>query len=202
MNWTTYSRHNIDIFYVFDINKFDINKKGSEFQNAPIEVADFLSSVGTAFREDSAMRRIALQTFFAAVTLPGFLCDVARATVLTLDITETSSDGWIGSFSGGPQDYGDRVAAFSTASGLSTYRYGSTEGPTPNIEEGHSPPVADVDLRGINYDDLNRFSLPYDDGVGILEVILTTDPGYEPNLHGLDMKVWNVPIAPSVSSEW
>lgn len=148
------------------------------------------------------MRKSALQAVFVAVTVLGFSCGAARAAMLEFDIAETSSGGWVGNFSGAPQDYGDRVAAFSTASGLTTYRYGGAEGPTPNIEEGHGPPVADVDLRGINYDDLNRFSLPYDDGVGILEVILTADPGYEPNLHGLDMKVWNVPIAPSVSSEW
>jgi hypothetical protein len=148
------------------------------------------------------MRRSAFQAFFAAVTLVAFLCGVARATMLTFDITETSSGGWVGNLSGAPQDYGDRVAAFSTASGLSTYRYGSAEGPSPNIEVGHGPPVADVDLWDINYGDLNRFSLPYDNGVGILEGVLTADPGYELNLHDFDMEVWNVPIAPSVSSEW
>jgi hypothetical protein len=176
--------------------------QGSDFQNAPIEVASLISSVGAAFREDLAMRKSALQAFFAAVTLAGVSCGAARAAMLTFDITETSSGGWVGNFSGAPQDYGDRVAAFSTASGLSTYRYGSAEGPTPDIEVGQSPTVADVDLWDISDADLNRFSLPYDDGVGILEVILTADPGYELNLHGLDMEVWNVPIAPSVSLEW
>jgi len=159
-------------------------------------------SRGTAFREDLAMRKSALQAVVVAVTVLGFSCGAARAAMLTFDITETSSGAWIGNLSGAPQDYGDRVAAFSTASGLSTYRYGSAEKPTPNIEVGHGPPVANVDLWDINYGDLNRFSLPYDNGVGILEVVLTADPGYELNLHDLDMEVWNVPIEPSVSSGW
>jgi len=148
------------------------------------------------------MRKSALQAVVVAVTVLGFSCGAARAAMLTFDITETSSGAWIGNLSGAPQDYGDRVAAFSTASGSSTYRYGSVEGPTPHIEVGHGPHVADVDRWDNSYGDLKRVVFPYTDGVGILEIILTADPSYEIKLHRLDMEVWNVPIAPSVSSGW
>lgn len=137
------------------------------------------------------MRKSALRAIFAAVTSLGFLCGVARATVLTFDITETSNGGWVGNFTAAPQDYGDRVTAFSTTSGLNTYDYGSAEGPTPNIEVSYGPPVAAIDLWDNNYGDLNRVIFPDNDGVGILEVTLTADPGYEVNLHGFDMGGWN-----------
>lgn len=146
--------------------------------------------------------RSALLAFFAAATLLGFSCGVARATVFTFDITETSSSGWIGNFSGAPQDYGDWVTAFSTTSRLNTYFYPSAESPIPNIEVSYGPPFADVDLWDNNHGDFNRVVLPHNDGVGILEVILTADPGYEINLRGLDMEVWSVPTASSVSSRW
>jgi len=148
------------------------------------------------------MRKSAFQAFFAAATLLGCSCGVARATVLTLEITETWSGGWVGDFSRAPQDYGDRVAAFPTASGASTYRYGSAESFSPKIEVGRGPPVADVGLWDHNNGDLNRVILPYNNGIGILEVILTANPIYEINHRGLDMRVWNVPIAPFVASGW
>jgi hypothetical protein len=148
------------------------------------------------------MRSSALQAVFAAVASFGFLCGVARATVLTFDITETSSGDWVGNFAHAPQDDGDRVAGFSTASGLSTYPYGSAEGPVPKIEEGHGPPVTDGDLWNDNNGDLNGLILPYSDGAGIFEVILAADSIYDLDLHRLDVGVWNGPIAQSFSSGW
>jgi hypothetical protein len=174
----------------------------SELQNAPIEVANLLISLETAFRVDSAMRNSALQAVFAAVTSLGFSCGDARATVLTFDITKTPSGGWVGNFAHAPQDYGDRVAGFSTASGLSTYHYGSAEGPIPEIEVGHGPPGTDGDLWNDNNGGLDGIILPYSDGAGIFEVILAADSIYDLDLHGLDVGVWNGPIAPSFSLEW
>jgi len=148
------------------------------------------------------MRKNALPAIFVTVTVLGFSCGAARTTMLEFDITETSGGGWVGSFSGEPRDYADRVAAFSTASGTSTYRYGGVEGPTPRIEVGHGPHVAAVDLWDYNNGDLNRIILPYNNGIGILEIILTTGPIYKLDLHRLNMEVWSVPIAPPVSSRW
>jgi len=116
---------------------------------------------------------------------------LAAAAVLTFDITETSSGLWVGNFTDVPQDYGDRVSAFATTSGANTYEYGSAEGVTPNIEVSYGPALADVTLWDNNYGDLERVIFPDNDGVGLHEVTLTADAGYQVNLHGFDIGGWN-----------
>ncbi len=116
---------------------------------------------------------------------------MAVAAVLTFDITETASGLWVGNFTDVPQDYGDRISALSITSGANTYEYGGAEGLTPNIEVGYGPALSDIALWDNNYGDLQRVLYPDNDGVGLLEVTLTADPGYRVNLHGFDMGGWN-----------
>lgn len=116
---------------------------------------------------------------------------VAGAAVLTFDITETAGGPWVGNFTDVPQDYGDRISAFSVTSGANTYEYGGAEGLTPNIEISYGPALSDIALWDNNYGDLQRVIYPDNDGVGLQEVTLTADPGYQVNLHGFDMGGWN-----------
>ena len=152
------------------------------------------------------MKKRALHAFVAVVTLPGFLCDVAGATEITFGTIETSSEtsrgDWVGNFSGTPQDYADRVAAFSTASGSSAYHDVGAERPSREIEESWGPPVTAVDLWNYDNGSLSRVILPYNNGRGILEIILTADPIYEIKPHRLGIEPWNTPTAPSISSGW
>lgn len=137
------------------------------------------------------MKTIALRVTVVVVAAVIMSSGLARAAVLTFDITEASLGTWVGNFTDVPQDYGDRISAFSITSGANTYVYGSAEGLTPNIEIGYGPELSDIALWDSNYGDLERIAYPDNDGAGLLEITLTADPGYQVNLHGFDVAGWN-----------
>jgi len=111
-----------------------------------------------------------------------FLAAPAQALVLTFDPVNRN-------FEHVSQSYGDRVSA-TPQDGFS---YGTEDGFTPNVEVDYGLLHEAVPaLWTAGYGDLVNVLFEDHDGIGLLEVTFTADPGWNVALHSFDMAAYSV----------
>lgn len=86
------------------------------------------------------------------------------------------------------QDYGDRVTAEFMPSGI----YGSNGGYTPNVTVSY---LGMPKLWSTGYGDLSTILYEDEDVTGILQVVLTADPGYSVTLQSMDIAGYSASLA-------
>lgn len=132
----------------------------------------------------SMSRVLGVGALMGAATALG-LSSTASATVLTFDMGVTSGTQVV-------QTYGDRVGLAIPGE----FQYGSAGGPTPNVVAEYTPVLLFSNDPAVHYGDLQgvlyRRAVPGD--IGIIEILLTADQGYEVCLNSFDVAAWVNPI--------